>query len=411
MSRWAVSPRDERRMAAMLAMLAGAVGAALSAGCSAPLPDDYFEAPPVRPAPVPPSEAAPPEVAVVPPDTQAPPEESAPARPVVPTPSPEAVATTGAPPEGVLPSFADLFRRLSPSVVNIYTQEVVSRRLVDPWSGRLRELPEVGTSLGSGFVVDPDGYILTNAHVVENAAEIRVRFQGGDEMPARLVGIDPVRDLALLKVDGAAGLVSVTPGDSDAAEVGDWVIAIGNPFGLSHTLTKGIISATGRAEVLGPDTGYSDLIQTDVPLNRGSSGGPLFNLRGEVVGINTAVSTEGHGIAFAIPWNVVADALPRLEKGGRVSRSWLGVYVRAVGAPSREEGLLVEGVVDDSPASRAGLRPGDVLLALDGREVGTAAEFRMLVASGVTGRSITVVLRRGKERLELPIALAEARDP
>ncbi len=314
-------------------------------------------------------------------------------------------------PESMLPSFAGLFQRLSPSVVNIYTQEVLSRRLIDPWSGRLRALPEVGTSLGSGFVIDTDGYILTNAHVVENAAEIRVRFQSGDEMPARMVGIDPVRDLALLKVDGAAGLQATTPGDSDAVLVGDWVIAIGNPFGLSHTLTKGIISATGRAEVLGPDTGYSDLIQTDVPLNRGSSGGPLFNLRGEVIGINTAVSTAGQGIAFAIPWNVVADALPRLEKGGRVSRSWLGVYVRAVGAPSREEGLLVEGVVDDSPASRAGLRPGDVLLAFDGRGVGNAAEFRMLVASGVTGRSIQVTLQRGGDRLDLPIELSEARDP
>ena len=311
-----------------------------------------------------------------------------------------------APNDRPLPVFVELFRKLSPSVVNIYTQEVVERRLFDPL--RDSDAERIGTSLGSGMILDEDGYILTNAHVVENAAEIRVRFADETELPARLVGIDPVRDMALLKVDGARGLVPVVPGDSDALRVGDWILAIGNPFGLSHTLTKGIVSATGRAELITRDSGYADLIQTDAAINPGNSGGPLFNLDGEVVGVATAVSARGYGIGFAIPWSAVERALPRLKQGGQVSRSWLGVYVRASAEPS-VSGLLVVAVVDESPAERAGIAPGDLLISYDGRALKDTAAFRLMVASSPAERDVPIVVARGGRRLEVKARLEEAR--
>lgn len=309
-----------------------------------------------------------------------------------------------------VPSFAGLFKRLKPSVVNIYTQEVVLHRL--PQSGLLLipdiELPQ-GTSLGSGLVLDVEGNILTNGHVVENAAEIRVRFHDDSELPARLVGLDPVRDLAVLKVDGATDLVPVVPGDSDALEVGDWVVAIGNPFGLSHTITKGIVSGKGRSEFVNDRIGYLDLIQTDAAINQGSSGGPLFDLSGRVVGLNTAVNAEGHGIGFAIGWNAVEEALPRLMLGGHVSRSWLGVYVKQEG--DEEEGrVLVDAVVEESPAARAGVEPGDLVLALDERPVKNVAEFRLRVASSVAGRDMRIDVSRRGLPLQLVARLEEARD-
>lgn len=305
-----------------------------------------------------------------------------------------------------VPSFVSLFRELSPSVVNIYTQEVVSRRpRVNPFT----LAPEqYGTSLGSGMVLDRNGLILTNAHVVENAAEIRVRFHDEDEMPARLVGIDPIRDLALLKVDGASDLQAVVPGDSDEISVGDWVIAIGNPFGLSHTMTKGIVSGKGRAEFVNDKMGYLDLIQTDAAINQGSSGGPLFDMRGRVIGVNTAVNAEGHGIGFAIQWRAVEEALPRLMQGGQVSRSWLGVYI--LPRDASQTGVLVDAVVDDSPASKAGLQPGDVIVELDGRPVKDVAEFRLRVASAVAMKEIRVDVLRDGEAVTLIARPQEARD-
>jgi serine protease Do len=382
----------------------------LASGCPSERPPGYFEAPPVpRPSLTGAAQldAAPSIVDAGPP----PPADVAPARdeggPVPPA-AELGVGGAACDPAGVMPSFAALFERLSPSVVNIYTQEVIRERLIDPWTGRTaREL--LGTSLGSGLVLDREGYVLTNAHVVENAAEIRVRYHDDTEEPARLVGIDLVRDLALVKVDGAPDVEPAAPGDSDALRVGDWVIAIGNPLGLSHTLTKGIVSAKGRAELLSADQGYFDLIQTDAAINRGSSGGPLFDLQGQVVGLNTVVSAAGQGIAFAIPWSTIAEALPRLKLGGHVSRSWLGVFIRAPEGAS--SGVLVEGVVDDSPAARAGVRPGDVLLALGGRAIGSHVEFRLQVAASVAGQLLALRVRRGRETLDLTVRLAEARGP
>jgi S1-C subfamily serine protease len=304
-----------------------------------------------------------------------------------------------------LPSFAALFKRLSPSVVNIYTQEEITQRL--PRALAALTPQGTGTSLGSGMILDLDGHVLTNAHVVENAAEIRVRCFDESELPARLVGIDPTRDLALLKVDGAADLVPVVPGDSMRLEVGDWVLAIGNPLGLSHTLTKGIVSGMGRSELSVEGNGYVDLIQTDAPVNAGSSGGPLFDQQGRVVGVTSAMSSVGQGIAFAIPWHVVTGALPRLRQGGEVSRSWLGVYVRPLGD---QKGVLVEAVVDESPADRAGLQPGDAILRVGDRPVEDVAEFRLRVAAGVAGKPVVLLVRRGETSLELRATLEEARE-
>jgi serine protease Do len=309
-----------------------------------------------------------------------------------------------------LPTFVALFKRLSPAVVNIYTQEVVERRNPVPWLSQILPLPgEVGTSLGSGMVLDFEGHILTNAHVVENAAEIRVRFFDGLELPAGLVGIDLVRDLAVLKVDGAAELVPVVRGDSNALEVGAWVVAIGNPFGLSHTITKGIVSGKGRSEFVNERVGYLDLIQTDAAINQGSSGGPLFDLRGRVVGINTAVNSEGHGIGFAIGWEAVEEALPRLLQGGHVSRSWLGVYVKQDGDEAVGR-VRVDAVVEDSPATRAGLLPEDVVVALDDKPIRTVAEFRLRVASAVAGREMALAVERGGLPVRLTARPEEARD-
>lgn len=317
------------------------------------------------------------------------------------------------PVDDVVPSFVPLFRRLKPSVVNIYTQEIVAHRIPRvPGAVPLPDAePPVGTSLGSGMILDEDGHILTNAHVVENAAEIRVRFADESELPARLVGLDPVRDLAVLKVDGGTALVPVQRGNSDDLEVGDWVIAIGNPFGLSHTITKGIVSGKGRSEFVNDRFGYLDLIQTDAAINQGSSGGPLFDMRGRVVGINTAVNAEGHGIGFAIGWAAVEEALPRLMQGGQVSRSWLGVYVKQEDNDEEGEGrVVVDAVVDDSPAQKAGMQPGDVVLQLDQRPVRSVAEFRLRVASAVAGRDMRVDIERRGLPLQLSARLEEARD-
>lgn len=312
-----------------------------------------------------------------------------------------------------LPSFAPLFRKLKASVVNVYTQEVIERQRLLPWSLAFEPDEPFGTSLGSGMILDELGHILTNAHVVENAAEIRIRFHDESEQPARLVGLDPIRDLAVLKVDGLAGLVPVEPGDSDALEVGDWVVAIGNPLGLTHTMTKGIVSAKGRSELSADKVGYLDLIQTDAAINQGSSGGPLFDVRGRVVGVNTALSAEGRGISFAIGWNAVTEALPRLMQGGQVSRSWLGVYVRQAqardtGGGDDGEQVIVSGVVEGSPAARAGLMNGDVVRSLDEKPVRSVAEFRSRVASAVAGREMLIEVERQGLPLQVIAVLEEA---
>ncbi len=317
-----------------------------------------------------------------------------------PEPSPAAAPADCAACPADLPSFAALFRQLAPSVVNIFTREAAGRD----------ERPSDGLSLGSGMVLDQQGHILTSAHVVEGASEIRVRFHDHSDHVAQLVGLDGVRDLALVKVAPSPSLVPVVAGAASELQVGQWVVAIGNPLGWSHSMTKGIVSGKGRSEFVTSDTGYVDLIQSDAVILPGSSGGPLFDLRGRVVGINTALDPESRGLGFAIPWESVADALPRLRKGGQVSRSWLGIFLARTGSAT-SVGASVAGVVDGSPAAKAGIVAGDVVVALDDRPVPSAAEFRLVIGSAVAGRTIHLGLIRDGETITVSATLEEARGP
>jgi len=299
-------------------------------------------------------------------------------------------------------SFVRLAERLVPAVVGI---EVRLGRGVAPGAA--------GPAIGTGFIIRKDGYIITNNHVVEHAEEIRVRLADERRLAARVVGADALTDIALLKVTDAAPFQVAPLGDSDRLRPGEFVIAIGNPFGLEHSVTLGIVSAKGRR---GADIrlreeqaqGYFDFIQTDAAINRGNSGGPLFNLRGEVVGINTAMlgsnQAQAPGIGFSIPINMAKLLLPLLREHGRVPRSWIGINIQTLTptlaqgfkAPSLD-GALVNRVIPASPAARAGLDVGDVIVELDGRKVHRADDLRWLASIAGAGRRVSVTaLRLGK---------------
>jgi serine protease Do len=319
--------------------------------------------------------------------------------------------------QGAAPGYADLVEKLSPAVVNIRVTKVEKMNLSGPegedpgsfgpfferffgkgWQGR--PMPQRGA--GSGFIISRDGYVVTNNHVVEGAREIVVKLAGEEEFPATVVGRDPKTDLALLKVKAGKDLPAVALGDSEALRVGDVVVAIGNPFGLSNTVTAGLVSAKGRVIGAGP---YDDFIQTDASINPGNSGGPLFNLKGEVVGINTAIMAEGHGIGFAIPVNTAKLVVPELKVSGRVTRSWLGVSVQEVTPDlaktiglTEPHGALVAEVMADSPATHAGIKPGDVIVAVDGKPVKSSHDLPRLVAATRPGTAVDIkVLREGKD--------------
>ncbi len=310
------------------------------------------------------------------------------------------------------PDFADLVEEVRPAVVNIYTRtrQPVRRPAFAPPGMVPRE--RVDESLGSGFLFDPSGLVLTNDHVVGSASEIAVRLLDDRIFNARLIGRDPQTDTAVLQlVNVTEDLPTVTLGDSDALRVGNWVIAIGNPLGLSSTVTAGITSATGR-QVLPPGGAlrFQDFIQTDASINPGNSGGPLINMNAEVVGIATAVSAEGQGLGFAIPINMVQEILPALVEEGRVERSWLGVYVGEVPPGLRREldldhGALVTRVVRDGPAHRAGLRQGDVILSIADQEVTDDRRLTWVAANLGVGNVVDVVLQRGHEQLTLPLTM------
>jgi serine protease Do len=319
----------------------------------------------------------------------------------------------GATPE----TFAPLVKKLDRTVVNISTKQVVKVPQQSPFGdpqmdeffyrffgGQAPPREQVRQSLGSGFIISEDGYILTNNHVVDKAKDIRVALADGRALVAKLVGRSPEIDVALIKVD-AADLPAVVLGDSDAMEVGDWVVAIGNPFGLSHTVTKGIVSAKGRVIGAGP---YDNLIQTDAAINPGNSGGPLFNLGGEVVGINTMILAKGQNLGFAVPINMVKDILPSLKATGRPELGWLGVDAQnvtpeiadALGMPE-PIGAIVRSVTKDGPADKAGLRRGDVIIEVDGRKVVDPAELPRLIAFGQIGKTVTFKVLRQANPLEL----------
>lgn len=345
--------------------------------------------------------------------------------------------------QGAPESFAGLASQLGPSVVNIKvtrTAEGVSwnmpgwfeqgpfehfyRRFFDnehdqrgerqhrPGHSRQRRpghFRQHGN--GSGVIISAEGQILTNNHVVERADEVMVTLTDGREYQARVVGRDPKTDLAVLQVDVAESLPAATLGNSEYLRVGDWVMAIGNPFGLSHTVTAGIVSGKGRIIGAGP---YDDFIQTDASINPGNSGGPLFNMNGEVVGINTAMLPHGRGIGFAIPIDTAKPLIPQMVATGGVTRGYLGVSIQSITPELAEamklagtQGALVGEVKPDSPAARAGLQTGDVITAFNGKPVATAHDLPGMVAETPVGEDVSVTLERQGEAVELGVTVGK----
>ena len=319
-------------------------------------------------------------------------------------------------------SFADLTERVAPAVVSIQAERTqpVQRRgprnpLEDffgfPFQG---QIPQQGE--GSGFVISADGYVVTNNHVVDDFDKIGVVFLDGTTLPAKIVGRDAATDVALLKVEPAKPLTSLPFGDSDKTRPGDWVVAIGNPFGLENTVTAGIVSAKHRRSLGGDGPRYADFIQTDAAINPGNSGGPLVNLSGEVVGINTMIVNSGSGgnvgVGFAIPANMAKQVLPQLRTKGRVSRGKLGVQIQPVTEDNAEflglsspHGALVGTVEEGSPAEKAGIRRGDVIVEFNGKPIKEMDELPQLVASTPIGTKSKVVVVRGGKRQSFDVVV------
>jgi len=317
------------------------------------------------------------------------------------------------------PNWVEIARTVKPAVVNVSVRGVKKEPgNADDFFRQFGGRPprHMVRGLGSGFVINPEGYIVTNNHVVDGATEIKVKFADGRELGGTVVGRDPKTDLALLKVDGH-NLPVVPLGDSAKLEVGEPVMAIGNPFGLEQTVTTGIVSATGRAIGEGP---YDDFIQTDAAINPGNSGGPLVNARGEAVGINTAiVSGNGGsvGVGFAIPTNLAKPVVAQLADGGRVVRGWLGVTIQPVTAELAQSfgldgtsGVVVSDVTDNSPAQKAGLTRGDVITRYDGRAVARAGDLPRAVAETPVGRTVPLEIVRDGQKKTLNVTVAKLTD-
>jgi serine protease Do len=348
---------------------------------------------------------------------------NAPATQIAPEAAPPALVATPAGPTPVPATFdvAALAERVKPAVVSITTTQEV--RVPgggfgdgDPFEfffgPHMQQQPDRSMkrqALGSGFIVDPNGYVVTNEHVVHDADDVRVHLADDREFPAEVVGRDAKLDLALLRLKGAKDLPTVTLGSSDQTRVGESVVAIGNPFGLGHTVTLGIVSAKARTIGAGP---YDDFIQTDASINPGNSGGPLFNWKGEVVGINTAIRAGASGIGFAIPSDVLKDVLPQLRDKGYVERGRVGVafqpvtpeLAKALGLPA-PQGALVSEVEPNGPAARAGIKPGDVIVAVNGTPIRHAEELPRNVALHAPGSSITMTVLRGGKREDVKATL------
>lgn len=332
-----------------------------------------------------------------------------------------------------LPDFVPLVKQAGPAVVNINTEKIVESRrgpfpfpspfeeffrgmpgMPDDFFGNSQPQQRRQKSLGSGFVISSDGYIVTNHHVVEGADSISVSFgEHGDKektYKAQLIGSDKVTDLAVLKI-GAKNLPFLNFGNSDAMEVGEWVLAIGNPFGLDHTVTAGIISAKGRQIRSNP---FDSFLQTDASINPGNSGGPLLNLAGEVVGINAAIIANGQGIGFAIPSNMAKDIINTLRTDRKVSRGWIGVTIqtlddngaKALGLPNAK-GALIGDVIAENPAAEAGMKPGDVILSLDGAPVDDSGDLSRKIAAYKPGDAVKVKVWRNGSEKTLTVKIAE----
>jgi serine protease Do len=345
--------------------------------------------------------------------------------------SPASAASNPGPiggPQG-LPDFAALAKRVSPSVVNVSTTQVRKAAQDLPFGdndemGRLFERffgaprgPERRRGQGSGFIIGTDGTILTNFHVVDGAQKIVVTLDDGKNYDAKVLGADQKTDIAVIKITAGRRLPAVGFGDSDALQVGEWVMAIGNPFGLDHTVTSGIVSAKGRQIGAGP---YENFIQTDASINPGNSGGPLINLRGEVVGINTAIFSQSGGnigIGFAIPANSVKELLPQLRDKGKVVRGYLGTKVQKLTPEIAESlgmkqtrGALVAEVLKGGPAELAGVKAGDVIIELDRKEVKDSSDLPAQVARVAPGTRLELKVWRNGKEVALPITVGEMRE-
>ena len=327
-------------------------------------------------------------------------------------------------------SFAQLADQLSPSVVNVRVTKVMQTGFQGPqmhgnpfgdqfgdfFNRFFEQMPKTHPSqgAGSGVIISEDGYILSNNHVVEGAKEVSVTLANEKEYPAEIIGLDPKTDLAVLKIEAPKDLPKATLGNSENLKVGDWVVAIGNPFGLNHTVTSGIVSAKGRVIGAGP---YDDFIQTDASINPGNSGGPLFNLKGEVVGINTAIIPQGQGIGFAIPVNTAKPLIPQLVEHGEITRGYLGVNIQTITADlakalevEEQSGALVSDVSADSPAEKAGIERGDIIINFAGHDIKDSRDLPAKVAATPVGEEVALtVLRDGKEK-QLTVSVGELVD-
>jgi serine protease Do len=330
-----------------------------------------------------------------------------------------------------LPDFISLAKKLGPSVVNVSTTQIRKATqdrpgLGDDQMGQFFERffgapaprgPQRRGGQGSGFIIDGNGTILTNYHVVDGAEKIAVTLSDGKNYDAKIVGKDQKSDIAVIKIDAGRDLPAANLGDSDRLEVGEWVMAIGNPFGLDHTVTSGIVSAKGRNIGAGP---YDNFIQTDASINPGNSGGPLINLRGEVVGINTAIFSQSGGnigIGFAIPANAVKELLPQLREKGKVVRGFIGTSVQKVTPEiadslglKQARGALVADVIKGGPAERAGLKHGDIIVEFDRKEIKDSSDLPIQVARVAPGMSVQVKVLRDGNDLTLPLTVGEMKE-
>jgi serine protease Do len=335
--------------------------------------------------------------------------------------------------KAALPEFTDLVKEVAPVVVNISTRSSAPPQAQQPQMPDLEQLPPFfrefferglpmpqperdGRSLGSGFVISADGYVLTNNHVVEGADTVIVRLNDRREFEAQVIGTDPRSDVALLKID-ATDLPVARLADSDAVEAGQWVVAIGSPFGFDYSVTAGIVSAVGRAL---PDESYVPFIQTDVAINPGNSGGPLFNLEGEVVGINSQIFTRSGGfmgLSFAIPMNLVTNVADQLRTDGVVRRGWLGVLIQEVNRDlalsfglEKPMGALIAQASPSGPAGKAGIQAGDIIIRFNGREVERSSALPPMVGLVMPGDSVPVELVRDGREMTLQVTIEELPD-
>ncbi len=313
-------------------------------------------------------------------------------------------------------TFIEIADRVKPAVVNIAPASGARPPAREGEAPRGRERPETPPGSGSGVVVDKRGFIITNNHVVGDAQEVEVRFSDKTKLVGKVVGKDPDTDLAVVRVEAEGReFPAVSFGDSSKVKVGQWVIAVGNPFGLDRTVTVGVVSGLGRENV--NLSRYEDFIQTDASINPGNSGGPLFNIRGEVVGINTAIINFAQGIGFAIPANMAQEVMAQLITKGKVTRGWLGVGIQpltlelAVKFGVKEgEGVLVNEVFEGDPASKAGIQPGDVIVRVDDKPVDTPSTLARVIASLIPGKQSSVEIIRDGQKKRLTIELAERKE-